>query len=574
MRLMVLLGNKEKPVELLETDIILTQNYDVFLELRNHYKVYLVDFTIGYESEELRENINIFFENLDTKLKNMSNETYLRFFNPMYSIIKQIELISNEKEIDELVLIGGSDHIFISLAHSEGEGVKKLYSTEWFLNPVIFQYFKDRFKIKWLEKRNKFLMFNLNILREEMFFLRKLIEKIGKSILYSNEKNVVKKFSKKTVIVVLNLPLQLRHFKSFLNSSDNVDIVYMLPSRWNGDEKDINTIKRKVISLRELFKLIKRLYDKKIFKPKEMEFVIGDTKIKINSFLFYKSLKSIFLDYLIGRVEISESLGMLESPKKCIFTDMTFGLDILTVHSVSKKLNIPHWNFQYVSMVPMLFPNFMLADKYFLYSKNTYNTYKKYHTVFEYYLPIKKLPVESETNKIKLPTIVIFTQPDKYTERYLHFLKDLENRLTSYKMTGNIRVIVKPHYRQDQMDKFEQLANEGKSLEIVGSDYSTEELIINSDFIISMTSSVIFEALMLGKMSVIFNVDNQDDNLIYNGGNLFPEVNFVVTRVDEIIDIINNLDEYKRNFKARFESNIKDNSYNQDELLKVFGHSI
>lgn len=574
MRLMVLLGNKEKPVELLETDIILTQNYDVFLELRNHHKVYLVDFTIGYESEELRENINIFFKNLDTKLKNMSNETYLRFFNPMYSIIKQIELISNEKEIDELVLIGGSDHIFISLAHSEGEGIKKLYSTEWFLNPVIFQYFKDRFKIKWLEKRNKFLMFNLNILREEMFFLRKLIEKIGKSILYSNEKNVVKKFSKKTVIVVLNLPLQLRHFKSFLNSSDNVDIVYMLPSRWNGDEKDINTIKRKVISLRELFKLIKRLYDKKIFKPKEMEFVIGDTKIKINSFLFYKSLKSIFLDYLIGRVEISESLGMLESPKKCIFTDMTFGLDILTVHSVSKKLNIPHWNFQYVSMVPMLFPNFILADKYFLYSKNTYNTYKKYHTVFEYYLPIKKLPVESETNKIKLPTIVIFTQPDKYTERYLHFLKDLENRLTSYKMTGNIRVIVKPHYRQDQMDKFEQLANEGKSLEIVGSDYSTEELIINSDFIISMTSSVIFEALMLGKMSVIFNVDNQDDNLIYNGGNLFPEVNFVVTRVDEIIDIINNLDEYKRNFKARFESNIKDNSYNQDELLKVFGHSI
>lgn len=573
MRLIVLLGNKGNQVKFLETDIILTQNYDVFLELRNHYKVYLVDFTIGYESDELRENINTYFDNLDTKLKELSNETYLRFFNPMYSIIKQIELISNEKEIDELVLIGGSDHIFISLAHSEGEGVKKLYSTEWFLNPVIFQYFKDRFKIKWLEKRNKFLMFNLNILREEMFFLKKLFEKIGKSILYSNKKNMVKKFSKKTIIVVLNLPLQLRHFKSFLNSSDNVDIVYMLPSRWNGDEKGIKTIKRKVISLRELFQLIKRLYDKRIFKLKKMEFVIGETKIKINSFLFNKSLKSIFFDYMIGRVEISESLRMLESPKKSIFTDMTFGLDILTVHSVSKKLNIPHWNFQYVSMVPMLFPNFNLADKYFLYSKNTYNTYKKYHTVFEYYLPIKKLPVEPETNKLKLPTIVIFTQPDKYTERYLHFLKDLENRLTSYKMAGNIRVIVKPHYRQDQMDKFEQLAKEGESLEIVGSDYSTEELIINSDFVISMTSSVIFEALMLGKMSVIYNVDNQDDNLIYNGGNLFPEVNFVVTRVDEIIDIINNLDEYKRNFKARFESNFKDNSYNQDELLKVFGHS-
>lgn len=547
MRLIVLLDNKIDKINLLENDIILVQNHNDYLTLKVTNKVILVDFTKGYESNELQQSVNMFFSGFNKDIQKLSNYTYLKLFCPIYSIIVQIREIIETNPISEMVLIGGSEHIFLSFTRAEGEGVKRLYKTHWLINPIIYQYFKDEIKIKWLKKKNKLLFFFANLVRENSLWIKTILLSFYKTLFIKSDYTQINKDDKETAIIVTNLPLQYRHLTSLLEKEE-VDKIYITPSNWNQKITGGLELKRKPIKYNELLKNIYKSYKEK-FMQTEMVFSIKGKNIKFNSYIVNKCIQKVYFTYLRDTAELSNTIKRINSNKKYLITDMTFGIDIITVHTVAEELNIKHLNYQYVNMFPMLFSNFNLADIYYLYSKNTFDMYKGYSDIFRYYLPVKRKPELFHKQNTEAVNIVIFTQPDRYTDRYLYLIEELSNKLRDL---VNVNVKIKLHYRQDKMEEFSVITEKYSNFEIVDKESNLEKLIINADFIISMTSSVIFEALMLGTMSVIVNIENQDDKLIYNGGNLFPEVNFVVKSASEIVDIINNISLYKAKFLHRY----------------------
>jgi cytochrome c peroxidase len=68
---------------------------------------------------------------------------------------------------------------------------------------------------------------------------------------------------------------------------------------------------------------------------------------------------------------------------------------------------------------------------------------------------------------------------------------------------------------------------------------------------------------------LIINLDKINESLIYNNDICFPEVNFDVNSLDELIKIIKEYPKYVNSYKKRYDKFIKENGVNLN-YEKVF----
>ncbi len=551
-RLIVVLDEKTDNIKLNNRDIVLTQDFNYYFKNKNTKKVILTNFSLVDENPIIAKSINEMFVLFPKEYLRYRNTFYMRVFRPMYSIIKQIEDIVKQRGVDELILVGGSEHLFLSLHAAEGEGAKWWYKTSWFLNTIIKQYFDKQIPILWIRKASKHKLIFINIIRDNLILYKGILKKFVLSFI--SVKNTLVGYdlsNKKTPIVsVINLPLQYVHLNSIFNDIKELDPTYIVPNKIKlGGGGDI--IRNHPIGLMQLIRLVYREIRLKKIKQKNVEFFLFDKKINISTKKIKLAASLTNFHFLYRKYELTKLFKQIRLPKHTqLVTDMTFGEDIILCNEIAKQYGLRHFNFQYVAMSKMLFPQINLADDYYLYSKSTYELYKKHSNTYKYYLPVKMNPEEHENTIAHTFRIVIFTQPDKYTERYLFFIRLFFERIYAEKLS--VQVIIKPHYRQNRLYEFEKIVSRFNFSKLVGKSDSCEDLILNSDLSVSMTSSVLFESLMLGKMATIINLDGQDEDFIFNNDICFPQINFVVKSIDELITIIEKYPEYLENYKERY----------------------
>lgn len=556
MRLIVLLDEKLNKAKIRCDDIILTQSLNDCTYYEKINKIYMVDFKLCQANDAIAKEINDLFLYINEKYRKHRNVFYPRVFCPIYSIVEQISLIIKNDCVDELVLVGGSDYLFLSLTNAEGEGIKKWYRTSWFLNTVINVYFKDTINITWISKENALKMKWIGRIRENYFFLTSLIIKICVAILKQNKESIIKNKYEINFLAIANLELQFSHLQSLLLEQYNICPITIVSNNICNSEKK-NIIFRNRLGIKDLFKVIKQTcsYPSILSGLRNLQLKIGDAQITIDDKQFNRAFRIQYFGYLCYFKELCNTIETLNVSKEAyLITDMTFGDDIIACHDVAQRYGLKHYNFQYVTMGKYLIPNLDLADKYFLYAKSTYELYRRYNDSYEFYLPIRKKPDESAAMSLGVRKVVLFTQPDQYTDRYLYLIDNLAREIQINNMQNKIHLTIKLHYRQDKLEEFQKFVTNYPFINIANVNDSCENLLLKSDISISMTSSVLFEALMLGKMSIIANLDNQDYNIIYNSDICFPNINFVANSIDEIIKIcFVDYESYYENFKLRYE---------------------
>lgn len=560
MRLVIILDDKSQAINIDESDIVLTQNYEYYMNNRHTDKIYYVDFSLADENPKLADNINEMFALLPDEYLRYRNTFYMRVFRPMYSIVMQIKSIIKQHHIDNMVLIGGSEHLFLTLHFAEGEGSKWWYKTSWFLNGIIKQYFEEDIPVHWIKKESSAKLAVINYVRDKLLLFRVIMVKFILAII--NKKRIAREYGflnqKKPVVSIVDLSLQYRHLSSLLGSIKALDPIYLVPHRIKLED-DYKVVRCSPLRLLPLIKLLCHEFKISKTKCKKVKFKLLNKIVIIPMKCLNRSVKQTHFQFCYRIKELSLMFERLNIPKQaCIVTDMTFGDDIIVCNELAKLYEMQHFNFQYVVMSKMLFPQIKLADEYYLYSKNTYELYKTYSDSYKYYFPVKMNPRDHIYHFSKIIKIAIFTQPDKYTQRYLYFIGLLAERIETKKLS--IQITIKLHYRQDRTEEFEKYASRFPFISIAGKKANCEELIIDSDISISITSSVLFEALMLGKIAAIVHLDGQDDSLIYNNDACFPEVNFVIKSIDEMIDLIDQYPLYINKYRERYDQFMKDNN--------------
>jgi len=97
---------------------------------------------------------------------------------------------------------------------------------------------------------------------------------------------------------------------------------------------------------------------------------------------------------------------------------------------------------------------------------------------------------------------LIATQPFSLKERREFF----DSTIQALSKIGGVQVVVKPHHRESREWYVEQLEELGVKALVLPPRYDTFEAIYSCDLLISVTSTTILEALILGKTAVSVNI--------------------------------------------------------------------
>ncbi|MDY0277449.1 MAG: hypothetical protein RBQ97_05150 [Acholeplasma sp.] len=314
-------------------------------------------------------------------------------------------------------------------------------------------------------------------------------------------------------------------------------------------DKNIDKISLSSISCKEIVSIIHQSNKNMAHKIDEISFTIHSHKFFIKTNRFIKSLRLLNFQMNYQLRMLIHTIDSLDLSKcKYLITDMTYGQDIIVSNTIANHFKYLHYNFQYVAMSKMLYPQMDLADKYFLYSKKTFELYKKYSDKYYLYFPSNRNILYN--NLSKKINMVLFTQPDSYTDRYLYFISLLLPLIEQNKLSVNLSI--KMHYRQDKISLFNKMIEGCTNARISNPNETVESLILENDIILSMTSSVLFESLTLGKMGVIIDFDGIDSNIIYNNDLCYPDVNFVIKSIEDLSYILQNFSMYIELFKERY----------------------
>lgn len=537
-----------------DNDILLTNKHCY----KNSYSnSVLSDYSLCDEHEELSNSINNLFINLPSEYLPFRNTFFMRVFRPLHSIINQLENLIKVHKPSELVLIGGSEYKFITLNGGEGEGEHFLYKSSWLFNSFIYEYFISDLNINWINKKPAILLKLYFILREQCFFLARILSLytktfLKKTITIQNTHNG----RMKNVFAFVNLPLQLGHLENLFKKNNKFDIKYITSINSLISGKKINEFKVRFKDYILAYKKYKGI--KNCLKSEFSTYTLNERTFDIDLHSFTRSVKLNFILYYSKFTSIYKFITSLNyDPKNSLFvTNMTFGEDIILLNNIARALKIPHYNFQAVTMSKMIFPQMKLSDKYFLYAYNTYNLYKRLDPSYFYYFPSNRSP-KNNFNKNKDMVLSLFTQPDLYTEQYLEFLIEILPLLETLK---GIQLIIKPHYRQNRITEFKKLSKEYSFVKVEQSSLLPEEIIKKSDFILSMTSSVLFEAITLNRPGIIIDFYENNHKLIYENDICFPTINFVIKTKQELMNILDNPVKYQNEFYYRKSDFINRNS--------------
>lgn len=535
-------------------------SYDIIIS--NHFNdsrfrtILKPDFSLCDEDTNISIGINKFFQNMP---KAFRNTYYYKVFRPVCSVIKQIEGILSDHIIDRLVLVGGSPFAFITLFGGEGEGKKYLYKSSWLFNSFLYQYFRNIIAVDWKFKKSKFLFKRFYFFRERTFFYLRLGKRLMSTLfLKRNNFKSLEYTENINIFAFVNLPLQYEHISDLLSELPKKNLYYFSPFYSILSKKKIRGIYSYQLTLGNVCKAFNKFINlKKKIRTNIFFFEYNGKKIEIEGDVLLMSLLANFVFFYSELYSLIDQFNKLKiNNKSFVVTDMTFGEDIILINEFTKSLRIPHYNFQLVAMAKMILPQMDLADKYFLYSRKTLELYQKFNSSYQYYLPIPNNKVNLKKAKDDQLTLSLFTQPDLYTEKYLTFLNLILPKIQDH--GDRIKFIIKPHYRQNKISQFEQIAKSYAFVYLERNDVLAKDVIEKSDFILSMTSSVLFEGIIRECPGVIINFFNLDKT-IYDNDICFPNINFEIKTLEKFMDIIHNSNDYKALYKVRRDNWINSN---------------
>lgn len=541
-----------------ENEFVLTSKFGV----KNNVNVFELNYSLLDASPMTAEAINQFFDQLPKETLSYRNIYYMRVFRPIHAIICQIESIVKRHDIDTIVLSGGSDVKFMTLVGGEGEGRHIMFQRSWLINPCLDDYFNGELQVQWKKKRSRLRFLVLHKVREFFLNLKILIQYV-KSVRAKEYINDISLKGSKNIFAFLNLNLQYNHIKNIFTEEQKEKLIIVAPSI-------ANLLVKKDISFRVHWKDISGAYQefnkvKRSIKTKKLIYIINGKKISIHTEIFFRSLRYDFIQQKSRLSSVKRILRDHVNKDTIFLTNMTFGEDILLVHALSNSLNVSHYNFQAVAMSKMLLPQMKLADKYYLYSIQTYKLYQEFEKSYHYYLPdFPRIKKDAELKTEGVIRVGIFTQPDTYTDRYLLFLDELIEKLNHWEM--NLEFILKPHYRQNKLQEFLMKVKDIESITIVDKTVSPEDVISSCDFTISMTSSILFETIQLNCPGIIISFFDEDKAFIK--ASCFPEVNYEVKDFEDLEEIFGKPLEFKRKFLKR-----KDDykgKYAGEDISKIF----
>ena len=548
------------------------QDDTLILTTNNHFKnnnknVINVDFSLVDNSNKPSDCINDFFDNQSKNFSPFRNDFYMRVFRPIFAVIYQIEAICSEFKIKKIVLNSGADFPFVTLFHGMGEGKPKFFKNSWLINYFIKCYFNKLICIEWQNKKNKVLFLLFYFGRELIFTFLRLTKKIIKVLLYTNKSNF--SLSNYKYFVFAQLPLQIVHLKQTLSFVDKNKLLFLTKTDIKFDSKIFNT--SYIPKFADLVDSIKQLHEDVILnRNKNTKFKFYDTKIKLSQIYIVLPLLYQYINFYSDLFFLKTNfLKETFKSKPILISNMTFGSDITFIKKLSEEIGGSHFNYQSVNMSVMSYPQIRLADFFYLYNNFSYDFYKKLDSSYRYYLPIYNDIDNFFLNDKDLLKITIFTQPDVFTELYIDFIKKLNILITENNLP--IEIIVKLHYRQDKVDLFTDLISTYANFTLADSNISLVELFSNSNFIMSMTSAVLFEAFQYNCPAVI--VDLNKMNTKYIEINCLTQVNFVVNDFSKLIEILKNPHKYHVLYKERRKKFIKvdcECKYKNDLLLNSF----
>ena len=242
------------------------------------------------------------------------------------------------------------------------------------------------------------------------------------------------------------------------------------------------------------------------------------------------------------------------------FSNTTVGDDMVAIDSVARTYNLRHVNLQYVSMGRVIYPDLDLADEYYLYAQRTYKLYSSLNSSYRYYLPLQH-KIEKKTDQ-KEVVFVIFMQPDSWEKDYLLYFDMVLPEIV--RLDIYVKIIIKPHYRQNNIQILKQYQDKYGFLRVAAPDESVESLLNNATFAMSICSSVIFEAMMNHVPTIVYNPEGRYDDYVYKNDICFPNVNIVITEAEETLSVLENWNQNKIDFESRLDRFISESGANTD----------
>ena len=507
----------------------------------------MVNYGLINENELLYKQINEWYNSIGSKGQ-IDNSAFDAFFRHIFAILYTMDAIKSEYNIDEIWLYDGSRHTYFTSIHAEGEGEKIQYETNWLVNGIIERKYAKEVCVKWVGKKPSIVFYFHHWLR----YYKGLFIMLASAVRREKTSNGWCPTDRVTYLSIVDLPLQYRHLNSlFLSTESKHCVFFTLNPLLAKDEQDVHFIPKL-----NLFQVI-LVYVRSRWAFRRVRIPILNYK----SSILAKELGYLNIQYHLRYERQIEYLKrLIIKGSFVVVTDMTLGMDIVSCHEMAKHLNCPHVNLQYVTMAKVLYPNLELADKFYMYSRRTFELYSKYSGSYRYYLPLKNNPMRIKSRDRNL-VFTIFMQPDSFASDYFEYLSAFLPLLAG--SLQNVEVIIKPHYRQNRMGELYELVKPYSFVKIAGLHDSCEDLLMNiTDIALSIHSSVVFEALLNDVMCLVYSSGGKYDDEIYNNDICYPEVNFVISEAGETLNYFENYIKYKELYRERRKSFIKDNDCN------------
>lgn len=543
MKLVFDINGKLREQDVSSDRIILTTNYSL---ISNSSSVFLINKSLVDDSPYVADAINMLFSDFPEAFSPIRNSFYMRIMRPIFSVIYQIELLIESQKVDHILLKGGAKFPFLTMFGGEGEGKNWMFEPSWLYNYFVYKYFNNTLRISWTNKRLYLILKCFHFLREQIIQL-KFYKRVFINIRSYNSK-YFRDIERFRYILFISMPLQFNHIVRTLGFINFEQALFVNPFGYSSNE-NYNQLYYQYRFSDYVFAL--KAWNREIKKISGRSFNIMFYKkeISIKKATLLKALKLPFIEYHMNFNSIDRLLSKVNMESNPIFiSNRTFGEDIILVNHLAKRFNGSHINYQAVAMSIMWYPQVKLADKFYMYTKLSWEFYRKLDLSYKYYFPTFNNEEVVELKNIDFLTVSIFTQPDSLTPRYLSLLYDLDKMLKN-NVIENVLFKIKLHYRQDDIKSFEKFVSESDCFELVDISVKPSELFEQCDYALSMTSSVLFEAVQFNCPAIVFDLNGINKSFVEI--NCVPEVNYVLNNYSELLSIFRDPIQYKIKYAER-----------------------
>ena len=553
MKLWILLNEKVDPSLVGKEDILLT-NQKSDLPLYSCKEKIVLLFNAVDEEEGLAASIRDFFASVKPEYRVLMNNLYADIFRPFAASARRGEELAKKFGVDRIVLVGGSNKPFLSLRHAGGEGNPVWFRLSWLACPLLKDFFEEKgYQVERIKRKNTFFLDLFCRFREMIFSGKILFNELRRSRRAASWAPPTLSLDpkKKTAVLLTQKPLQYRHLSNLFDGESSVNLIHLTTA---SEAKGENVLCPRARSFGAVWK--------SYFRPARCVTEEGSCAFSWEGIRFSLSrsaLRRLFRSDLLAVERTTESafetLAAVGIEPDFIVTNMSFGAELLEIQRRLEGKDTLHLNCQYVAMGKMLYPEVKLAHRFYLYTKKVYDFYAARSDLYRYYLPLQRI----ERRKVSdCPQVVLFPQPDSYAKRYLSFMEEFCDYVEKNKIS--LRLTVKPHYRQNELDAFVALAQRYDFVQMADKMDSVGDLMKKSDFAMSMTSSVLFEAVTFACPAFIIDIDGLDSDFITNSGITFETVNFRCRSVKEIADWILAGEKCAESFRERRERYLRESS--------------